>query len=267
MLGDSAQPHYTRPVTFALEIHHPKLGTFREECMHYNHLALSPEGRAWRGRIGHRGGSPECLDLSWWHPNMGTGLSFSAIFERSFREEREGVLPTLNGQQVKERHGPLEAGDQLTWREWTVRVSEVPLPGPQERAMAQAARRSDDAMQVYADWLESRGAVRSAEWARLSLDAAGNVERLRDLAKLVGLSFRALVARGPVERCGQRCAQRWEALDDGEVPWRRPCAQCNREVSWCASTEVLASGSGPVVLDPATPRAPGDLLPKPLMVG
>jgi hypothetical protein len=134
--------------------------------------------------------------------------------------------------------------------------------------MADAARSDGAALQVYADWLETKGASQSAEWARLVLSPHAEAKaRMNALAPRLGGSFRALVARGAIERCTQRCDQRWEALPLGKEQCRRACSTCKQQVTWCEDAESARDIVGPVVIDPATPRAPGDLLPRPMVMG
>jgi uncharacterized protein (TIGR02996 family) len=247
----------------ALDFFHPSRGNHREECLRPNHLAVLVDGKLHRGRLGARGGSQAFLNFDWWHNE----LAFVVAGDTYSRPETPPTPVVLNG--VEATQGTLEAGDTLRWLDSVVKVDAVKLPSPREWEMVIAAMHSDDAMLVYADWLESMGAPQSAEWARLSVAPQDDArtQRLRLLATRVGVSFRALAARGPIERCTPLCGQRWESLELKEHPWRRGCGTCGKTVEWCPDSEIARGTRGPVVLDPATPRSPGDLLPVPHMVG
>ena len=225
-------------------------------------LALLVDGTITRGRVGGRGSSPEALYFSRYH-----AMGFHLVPMRGGRGPPPAPPALLNGPPVTQ--SAVKHGDVVRWREFQISVVEIqPLRGP-ERAMVDAARSDDAALQVDADWLETNGATQSAEWTRLAISPLGEPERARmnALAVRLGGSFRSLVARGPIERCTQSCAQRWESLKLLPEPCRRACAKCGHDVTWCEDNETARDISGPVTLDPATPRAPGDLLPRPVMVG
>ncbi|MDP1827734.1 MAG: hypothetical protein Q8L48_30960 [Archangium sp.] len=239
--------------------------TQRIEFVSPRSLSFRQNGVVARNAHFGRGAHPEMLFIQWWRPN--DPPAFHVTTERRPNPPKPET-PRLNG--VLRDRGTLSAGDVLRWRDFTVSVSPLKRLSAPEWGMVEAARQSDAALHVYADWLETSGASALAQWARLVL-APGDVNRaaqLSSLAPQLGPSLRALVARGPVERCGHKgCAARWEGLSLTEEPWVRNCGTCERPVSWCDDAETARAVQGPVVLDPATPRTPGDLLPRPVPVG
>lgn len=248
--------------SFALELLHPAHGTRRVEFVTPKGLTFLVDGTITRGRVGGRVASPEALYFLRYK-----AMGFHLVPFRAAAEPPPEHAPLLNGAPVTQ--SGLKHGDVVRWREFQISVVEIqPLRGP-ERAMVDAARSDDAALQVYADWLETSGATQNAEWARLAISSLGVPERARmnALAVRLGGSFRALVARGSIERCTRSCGQRWESLSLLPDPCRRACAKCGHDVTWCEDNETARDISGPVTLDPATPRTPGDLLPRPIMVG
>jgi uncharacterized protein (TIGR02996 family) len=196
------------------------------------------------------------------------GASFTAVGELTLQhKELRPQLPNHNG--TRKEKGPLASGDVLHWHDHTVTVHATRQPTQEEWAMVEAARTNSAALLVYADWLETKGEKECAEWARLSLqDTPAAKTRMAELSARVGVDFRALVARGPVERCWKKCTQRWADLALLSEPWSRTCHTCSNSVKWCGDTEgARALRGGPVVLDPTTPRKPGDLIPPPMPVG
>jgi uncharacterized protein (TIGR02996 family) len=246
----------------ALEIFHPSRGNHRE-CLRPNHLVVRPTGELYRGRIGGQAGHTAFLNLDWWQNE----LTFVTGGDTWSRPQSPPTPVTMNGTEAS--RGTLKAGDLFRWHDTVVRVTEVKLPSRREWEMVIAALYDDDAVLVYADWLESLGAPQSAEWARLSIapEDKARTDRLRLLASRVGVSFRALVARGPVENCRRGCGQRWESLELKEHPWQRGCSTCEQTVEWFPDTDSARGRGQPVVLDPVTPRQDGDLLPRPHLVG
>ncbi|MBL8917199.1 MAG: hypothetical protein JNM17_41225 [Archangium sp.] len=239
--------------TLALHITHAKPGLRIEECVYDNHLALRADGTYYRGRIGGWSGIPIELVNLWWAPGE---LQF-VVFEQT-RPVPTGPaeLPRVNGQPVK--LGTLKAGDRLEWRGFTVLVKEVMAPEPALREQAERGRSDDATLEVLADWLEADGATLAAEWTRGVLHGADR-ERLAVIARQLPLSVRAMVSRGPIERCDSHCGQRWEDLPiaDGPTCLRR-CGRCALEVSWCDSSHDIPPG-GPVAICPSAARAPNDL--------
>lgn len=252
---------------FAVDLIHTKTGGRRVEFVTPKSLVLQADGRTSLGRVGGRNSHPEALFLQRHLPRE-LLISFHVVGARQVHDQKPPQLPLVNGAPLE--RGNLNHGDVVHWRDYRVTVSELrPLRAP-EWAMVEAARSDDAALNVYADWLETGGAIQSAEWTRLTLSPRSEAElaRMNALALRVGGSFRALVSRGPVERCNEPvCGQRWEKLALRPEPWVRDCAACKRPVTWVEEPASARSVHGPVTLDPATPRSPGDLLPRPVMVG
>lgn len=248
--------------SFALELLHPAHGARRVEFVVPKSLALLTDGRTTRGRVGGRRSTPEVLIF-----RQQQEFTFQILTARGELSPPAAQLAKLNGDQLTQ--GTLKHGDVLRWRESEISVFEIrPLREP-ELAMVDAARTDDAALQVYADWLETKGALQSAEWARLAVSPLGLNEqaRMNALASRLGGSFRSLVARGAIERCNKRCGQRWESLPLIQEPCLRACTKCGMNVTWCEDAEIARDVRGPVTLDPATPRSPGDLIPRPPVVG
>jgi hypothetical protein len=195
-----------------------------------------------------------------WRPFL-LGRPQTIRFVLDAGEPADPTPPVIDGVPAAHAIGTLPVGAVLRWRDFVITLREVRLASEAERAMANAARTSDDALRVYCDWLEQHGGAQSAEWARLVLaDPRARAARMADLGTRVGLSFRALVARGPVERCAKRCKRGWEELEPQKLPWLRTCATCQETVNWCEDTVRLHWG-GPVVIDPSVPREEDDLVP------
>ena len=247
-----------------LEVAHPTLGTRLIELLEDGQFAaLKLDGEVLPY---YPGGPPrpEALvfgsggDASWFHT-----LGEQTLEHRELRPQ----LPEHNGTRAEK--GQLTGGDVLRWYAYQLTARVPRQPSQAEWAMVEAARSNDSALLVYADWLESRGELEHAEWTRLSLQTTDAAKaRMAELAKRVGTDFRALVARGPVERCFKNCGRRWENLPLHNVPWSRSCRECS-QVTWCADSQAVRSLRlfGPVTLDPVTPRGPGDLRPPPRPVG
>jgi hypothetical protein len=257
---------YNRRMPFlALDVQHAGQPTQRFELITPRSLSFQVDGRVSRNLRSGRGSNPELLFIQWWRPR--DAPSFHVTGARRGADRSAAQAAQVNG--VDREQGQLSTGDTLRWHGFLVSVSEVPLLRAPELEMVEAARRSDAALEVYADWLETRGASRSAEWARLVLapDEAQRAAGMQVLARELGASFRALVSRGRVERCDRSCGAQWEGLALKEEPWLRGCGTCERAVTWCEDAESARSVVGPVVLDPSAPRSPGDLLPRPMVVG
>jgi uncharacterized protein (TIGR02996 family) len=229
-------------------------------------LAFQKNGQATTNGHFGRGGNPELLFIQRW--GLTEAPVFHSVGERRGAVSQPPLVPVVNGTSLAT--GPLKPGDTLRWHDLTVVVSHVKYLRPPEWGMVEAARRSDAALQVYADWLETQGDQASAEWARLipSQDEEATRAQMAVLAMALGASLRSTLARGPVERCAKKgCSQRWEALSLEQEPWERTCAACTRIVTWCEDSETARGVVGPVVLDPSTPRTAADLLPRPHLVG
>jgi uncharacterized protein (TIGR02996 family) len=153
---------------------------------------------------------------------------------------------------------------------------------PVEQALIAAIVAGDaPSRMVYADWLETRGELASAEFLRLqeilaAIDATDSdgrerfqrgVRRLRDLAGGLDSSWRHLVARPAVEGCRKvafdfQCKQDWGTLIETKDPNIRRCAMCNDNVHYTETIDEareLASQGRCVVVDLVQLRRPGDL--------
>jgi uncharacterized protein (TIGR02996 family) len=244
---------------FVLEIEHPKAGFRRIELIEpRNSVSLKTDGEI---LFYYPGGPPrpEVLFFS--------AAAFTAVGELTLQhKELKPKLPEHNGKRTED--GKLSKGDVFRWRDHKVTIAVTREPTQEEFSMIDAARTSDAALLVYADWLETRGEKDNAEWARLVLqDTPAAKTRMAELAARVGIDFRSLVARGPVERCWQNCGRRWESFALLRTPWVRSCTQCS-QVTWCEDSEHARQlRGGAVVLDPTTPRKPGDLIPPMRPVG
>lgn len=250
---------------FALVLEYLSMSTRRLEVFTPKAIHLFPNGQVQINAHFGRGQHPEVLALNWWRP--AEQPTFHAIAARGTGMPSQ--VPRLNG--VLRDTGALTAGDLLTWHGFSVSVVSLETLEAPERPMVDAARSSDAALQVFADWLETNGASHRAEWTRLVLaspEDPARAQRMEELASSLGPSFRAQVARGRIERCTRAgCPSRWEALPLRAEPWLRPCATCERTVTWCPDADTARDLPGPVTLDPATPRRAGDLLPRPPVVG
>lgn len=235
-------------MTFTLRMTHLGRVLRRLDCAGSGQVSLSPGGATGDRILGER------LELTW----QRKALSFELGGTMTETPRVDGVVIATSG--------ALHAGARLEWRGWTIEVGALAPLTQEERAQLDAARTSDAALLVYADALESRGAADDANWSRLVVDAAKNAEKLQALTERVPSSHKAHTARADIERCAERCGQRWEALPLGESPWVRRCGRCGEDVSW-AETPWSAPDFGPVVVDPGAPREPGDLLPSPMPVG
>lgn len=247
-----------------LDIEHPTIGSKRIELIPgRTSVSLKKDGEI---PFYYPGGPPRPEALFFGSGSAAT--SFVAIGEQTLqRKELKPQLPEHNG--LRKEKGPIAPGDVLRWHDFTVTVGMTRAPTREEWTMIDAARTSDAALLVYADWLETMGQKDNAEWARLSLqDTPQAKARMAELSASVGVDFRALVARGPVERCWKNCNQRWSEFALLNEPWSRICRTCSNTVTWCADAEgARGLRMGPVVLDPTAPRKPGDLIVPPMPVG
>jgi uncharacterized protein (TIGR02996 family) len=134
---------------------------------------------------------------------------------------------------------------------------------------------------VYADWLDERAdpdaPARAAflraecEVRRLPDDDPDRdrlVGRLRELAQRLAGSWKAAVARMPLENCGLRwgfeCPKSWEQLRETDDHWVRFCPACRREVYYCTSVSEAkwrVNAGNCVAVDLRVLRRPGDLEP------
>lgn len=247
---------------FALHMSHPETGLRIEECVYNNHLALRANGQCFRGRIGGRAGnSEEVLNFNWWLPQQ--GLQFDVIpvtrYARGGERQQEAAEDAMvNGAPMQ--RGTLKVGDRLEWRGTIVLVKAAINPGPLVREQAERGRANDVTLEVFADWLEANGASGAAEYTRGVLHKADRA-RMEVLARQLPLGLRAMIARGPIERCDQNCQQRWEELPIGpKEPWLKKCDGCQQLIAWCDNPQYMTP-RGPVVFCPSAERRAGDLYP------
>lgn len=100
---------------------------------------------------------------------------------------------------------------------------------------------------VYADWLEDRGHARKATFLRLVSVPNADGPKLREVGLELDPSWRALVSRVPIERCGVRwqfqCPRAWDALTSIQEANVRHCTVCQRKVYFCTDLhQVRAHG-------------------------
>ncbi len=95
---------------------------------------------------------------------------------------------------------------------------------------------------VYADWLEQQGLVHRAAFLRAP-DLA--TRRTLAIADPSGASWRALVTRQPITRCGrlyrQGCSMQWEHLATTVDDQTRHCRSCERDVTFCTTLEAATN--------------------------
>lgn len=239
----------------ALELTHPITGPQWIEFVSPIPVVLTREGEVKPG-FENTYIDPELLIFD--PPPVG----FRLKGERKWGGIKAPHLVELNGEYVES--AVVKIGDRLRWWDYELNVVEVPKLSEKEREMIDASRTSDAALDVYADWLESNGAGKNAEWARLMLK--GRIDQT--LLQHVGPSFRALVTRARIERCPTACNRNWESLPLSEDPCVRECGSCMKKVTWCENASIARSlREEPVVLDRAAPRSPGDIKRPSYVVG
>lgn len=241
----------------ALHLSHVESGLHIEECLYPGHVYLSREGVAARFLPGEG-----FVALSWYELRA-ESVELQFLEKPPTRQKRRvPVQWQIDG--VMQRADVLKLGQRLEWNGWIVDVREVPLPGPKVREMSDRARGDDDALRVFCDWLEANGAVDAALFGRAMIETIPR-DRLEVIARRVPTSVRALVARGPVERCERRCSQTWQSLAfDSSEPWKKSCATCSARVSFCDEPRSVPR-EGPVVISAQAQRSWGDLLGMPIV--
>ena len=196
--------------------------------------------------------------------------------------------PVINGVPVTEPKlvRQLKANDLIRWRKCAFALSRSVEPSKEEQRVLAIVQADPKERAVYSDWLEARGADQCAEYVRLCGEAPseGRDERMASVASRVSLSFRAMVATGPIERCHLgACPGRWEALPfsaaqpqgfealnpvisvstrlSPSVFSTRQCFECSSGVRFIARPALAHTHPGPVVVEPSCPRKPNDLVP------
>lgn len=171
---------------------------------------------------------------------------------------RERGEVKVNGKSV-ERSVPLYATDKVFVGPYSFMIETLDyVPDPlEDKLLADIAAGDDASRIVYADWLETNGDIRRAEFLRAQealrdLGAAGlehaarvafleHSRRLRQLATLIDVEWRMRVARAPVEGCRVNvrfdfaCPKQWSDLVETEAPDVRFCDLCREQVFYCTS--------------------------------
>lgn len=117
-------------------------------------------------------------------------------------------------------------------------------PEDGEAALFTALREhpDDDATrQVYADWLEQHGFETRASFLRLEAREPFDEQQLHAVATPADASWRSLISRPPISRCGVRfgfeCTKRWDALDRTDRDDVRHCTACDKPVYFCTTVD------------------------------
>lgn len=252
-----------------LHLSHPVGGLVIEDCLYDGFVCLHPTGFATRFAVRTRpDGFDEYLAFDWRRLAQ-DGLNFEVTGGRrdlpGGEVQRSLPTPVLTQEGGRVR-GLAKLGDRFDWLDWAIVVKELAVPGPRLTEMSDRARTDDAALEVLADFLESGGSADAAAWARSMIHPMPIDQQLR-LSRRLPLSLRALLARGPVERCARRCTQTWQALPlEAPEPWLRRCAQCQQAVAWCdAPSPTRVPPQGPVVIAPCAERSSFDLLGMPIV--
>jgi uncharacterized protein (TIGR02996 family) len=153
----------------------------------------------------------------------------------------------------------------LTLAAATTAVTTAALPvrfatedGMEQRLLAAIRSEPSDelARSVYADWLEQHGGGIRAAFLRGEAEGE-SIDRLRELAVVHDVAWRAIASRAPVDRCDEACGKRWCDLVSTSDDTARTCADCDRTVHYCGSlADGVARGSGgaPIAIDAALDR-------------
>jgi len=155
----------------------------------------------------------------------------------------------------------------------------------ESRLLAAIAQNDAGSREVYADWLEERGAMERAQFLRLQDTIAAmdpdNPElqlattRLRELAAKIDVPWRVKVARPFVEGCTGfelQCPRDWSAMAPTTRTDVRFCTGCSQNVYYCATIEDArdhAQRRECVCVDASLVRFPNDLRPprRPMLAG
>lgn len=181
-------------------------------------------------------------------------------------------LIDIDGKRV-ERHKPIAVRDgaRLALGNYTV-VLALQEPAlsrdPTEASLLAEILHGDlPSREVYADWLDTRGAVERAEFLRMQdrPSDAGAVMRARILCDADGVDYawRRRVSRGLLEGCGvASCPGDWGALEPSGRPELRNCATCGHRVRYVRDRDEAQRRGGRVVVDlaGAIVPAPGEQL-------
>lgn len=158
---------------------------------------------------------------------------------------------TFNG--APATHGTLVAGGRFEWGECDLSVIEVEAPPEFDPEALGALLADSSARAVFVDWVESQGALRCAEYARLVAQPRTELThaRLAELTPQVWRYFREVVACVPIRRCGlEFCPKQWEAIAVTRAAAMRKCPGCKRYVQFAPDPTSIPA-SGPFVLEPS----------------
>lgn len=195
----------------------------------------------------------------------------------------EAGTTRVNGK-LLERSTPLYATDKVFVGGYSFMIETLARApdATEEQLLADIAAGDDASRMVYADWLETHGDLRRAEFLRCQealRELAGedpatrpafveHSRRLRQLATVVELEWRMKVARAPVEGCNVHvrfdflCPKQWSDLVETERPEIRFCDLCRQQVFYCTTLREArehAWRSRCVAVDIANERTPHDL--------
>ena len=138
-----------------------------------------------------------------------------------------------------------------------VRVRYEPTDEVEARLVDAIRTAPSDALarEVYADWLEHNGFGMRAQFMHSETVGVESIDRLRELAVVHDVAWRALASRAAIERCaGPDCPGRWSELAGCEDDARRRCGTCARDVRYCASlidARAAARDREPIAIDAA----------------
>ena len=111
------------------------------------------------------------------------------------------------------------------------------------------------AREVYADWLEHNGFNLRASFLRTEAIAGESLERLKELAVVHDVAWRALTSRPPIECDEDDCPGRWSELRSTSDDLVRRCERCNSNVYYCSSLPEARRRAGrPIAIDAALDR-------------
>jgi uncharacterized protein (TIGR02996 family) len=206
---------------------------------------------------------------------------------------REAGTVNVNGKQL-ERSTPLYATDKVFVGPYSFMIEALDRApdATEEQLLADIAAGDDASRLVYADWLETNGDVRRAEFLRTQESMRGlqadtldpdarttfveHSRRLRQLATLIDLDWRMRVARAPVEGCKVdvrfdfACPKQWSDLVETESAEVRFCDLCRQQVFYCTSIPEARQHAWRgrcVAVDISNERTKHDLERPPPMVG
>lgn len=158
---------------------------------------------------------------------------------------------TFNG--APATRGQLVAGGRFEWANCELSVMEVEAPPDFDPSALGVLLADSSARAVFIDWVESQGAVRCAEYARLVAQprTEATQARLTELRPQVWRFFREVVACVPIRRCGlETCPRQWEAIAVPRSATMRKCPACQVYIRFAPDPRSIPA-SGPFVLEPS----------------